>query len=60
MRKIKVNNRGSISVFNEQGRLHSFDGKPAYIAWDGGLTWYDKGRFIKRLHPNGTVTLSNR
>lgn len=58
--RLMVDRYGNIHRLNNQNQHHSFDGKPAYIGYDGTLTWYDKGRFIKRLHPDGTITPSNR
>lgn len=55
MRIIKVDHRGGISIYNENGRLHSFDGKPAYVAHTGGLDWYENGKAVKSIYPDGRV-----
>lgn len=58
--RMKINSRGGMTRLNEAGRLHSFNGKPAYIAADGMMAWYDDGVPFRFMHPDGTVIRYNR
>lgn len=50
---IYITERGCICYTNKQGRLHSFNGKPAIIWPGGGLEWYNDGLPIKSIGRNG-------
>lgn len=52
---IYITERGCICYNNKQGRLHSFNGKPAVIWPLGGLEWYDDGMPIKTITSNGYI-----
>lgn len=51
----KVGGSGMILIRNAQGRLQSFNGKPAIIAPNGRLAWYESGRIMKEVDPSGLV-----
>lgn len=51
---------GSIAIFNDDYRLHSFNNKPAYIKPDGTMYWYNDGQIIKSLSPSGIITICNK
>ena len=44
---------GNICIFDKDGRLHSFNNKPAVIWADGYLEWHRNGRLIKAKDVNG-------
>ena len=51
--KTKVNDDGHICTYNEDGELHSFNGKPAIIMSNGYVVWCDKGRLVKTVCDRG-------
>lgn len=55
--RIVINEIGAIKTLDDQGRLHSFNGKPAYISATGHMSWCENGMILKCITPNGTVTV---
>ena len=53
--RIQIDCHGTLCKFNENGRLHSFDGRPAYISAGGHMSWCNDGIVFKCLS-HGTVT----
>ena len=48
---------GSVHKLNEYDQHHSFDGKPAYIGYDGELAWYTKGTLTKIQRPGEPIVI---
>lgn len=57
--QIRISPSGTIFKFNDEGQLHSFNGKPAYINSMGILRWYNNGTPVKARAADGTVTVLN-
>lgn len=53
--RIEIDCMGSIKTLDDQGRLHSFNGKPACIGSSGVNSWYERGFRYKTIWPNGVV-----
>lgn len=53
---VKISWNGSILKYNKNNNLHSFNGKPAHIAPNGRMYWYDNGKAYKIQSVDGTVT----
>lgn len=58
--RIVITYSGAIKTVNEIGMLHSFNGKPAYIEFDGTMWWYDNGKPFKSVLPYGIVTFYDK
>ena len=52
---IRIDVYGNIRRWNDQNQLHSFNGKPAVIRANGGMSWYDNGWATKHVFYDGTV-----
>lgn len=55
MRTGKIDRDGSILTYNENGKLHSFNGKPSLITREGKMVFHKDGVALKTVFPDGGV-----
>lgn len=54
--QIRISPYGTNYKFNDQGQMHSLNGKPAYITSKGVMHWYNNGTPVKARAADGRVT----